>query len=369
MPNYLEPGYSAFDFEDGDLTASVNLSFFRVDGGVLVPIAAIDTGVAAEYRIHYEVSDSTGNSVTSARVVNIQQALNAVPTSSAFLFTAHAVFQMVQIDDGTLVDQIYDPQYFELKYEATGVVIATGTNAFDFLVSPTLDEKNYVFTVNKGQTNEQSTTFEIIHYPLDEVNYSELSKSSIDFRILEINNYRNDERRADSTMDLVDWGVTNQLVMVIDYLIEEGKDLRIYNDGILVHTIPNAMSGVEYLIPSINPNVLEVEYDLVRYGHVYTERTQIPVSDYKNVINRANYGTLSGSGISDLLVLPQSLNNLLIEDSANYSELSISGINNLLVIQQSLTIQDEVVTVDYGLLSNTTVNNYLVIQQSNTEVN
>ena len=56
---YSEPGYEAYDNCDGDITGSVS-----VDGSV-------NTAASGTYTINYSVSDSTGNSISASRSVNV----------------------------------------------------------------------------------------------------------------------------------------------------------------------------------------------------------------------------------------------------------------------------------------------------------
>ena len=55
--SYSEPGFSAYDKEDGNLTSSV------------VATSNLDNTKAGTYKVTYEVSDSDGNRVTSTRVI------------------------------------------------------------------------------------------------------------------------------------------------------------------------------------------------------------------------------------------------------------------------------------------------------------
>jgi len=60
---YVEPGFTAADNKDGDLS-----------GSVVVDASAINTGVIGSYSVTYTVLDSASNSVTITRVVNVSAA-------------------------------------------------------------------------------------------------------------------------------------------------------------------------------------------------------------------------------------------------------------------------------------------------------
>ena len=69
---YVEPGYSAFDDVDGDITANVMV------GGI------INTGTAGTYQLTYNVSDAAGNAANEVvRVVTINAEANQAPTAIA----------------------------------------------------------------------------------------------------------------------------------------------------------------------------------------------------------------------------------------------------------------------------------------------
>ena len=70
--SYDEPGFSASDAVDGDLTDKVEI------------IGSVDTGNAGVYTLTYRVSDASGNSVETSRRVFVYQwyALNTTPTET-----------------------------------------------------------------------------------------------------------------------------------------------------------------------------------------------------------------------------------------------------------------------------------------------
>ena len=69
---YIEPGYTAADDTDGNLSSSV-----------VVDSSAVNTSVIGSYSVIYSVSDSAGNSTTATRVVNV----SAAPDTTAPVIT------------------------------------------------------------------------------------------------------------------------------------------------------------------------------------------------------------------------------------------------------------------------------------------
>lgn len=64
---YTEPGYTAADVEDGDLTEDVNVTY-ELDGA---SVNGIEDGVAGTYTITYSVTDSGGETGTATRTVMV----------------------------------------------------------------------------------------------------------------------------------------------------------------------------------------------------------------------------------------------------------------------------------------------------------
>jgi hypothetical protein len=62
---YSEPGYTANDDEDGDITSSVTVS------------GTVNTGQTGTYPITYTVSDAAGNSTTETRTVTVKNDADA----------------------------------------------------------------------------------------------------------------------------------------------------------------------------------------------------------------------------------------------------------------------------------------------------
>ena len=63
---YAEPGYTATDNVDGDLT------------GAVVVTGSVNTGVVGSYTLTYTVSDSSNNTSSDTRIVNVNEASNSV---------------------------------------------------------------------------------------------------------------------------------------------------------------------------------------------------------------------------------------------------------------------------------------------------
>jgi len=70
---YYEPGYSAIDNCDGDITSNVTVS-----GGV-------DTSKVGTYKIYYQVTDSSNNTVTQERTVVVRKKLNSYGNGKIYL--------------------------------------------------------------------------------------------------------------------------------------------------------------------------------------------------------------------------------------------------------------------------------------------
>lgn len=66
---YAEPGYTAIDQEDGDITARVLVS------------GKVDTSVMGDYTVTYTVSDKFGNQVTATRTITVREPLPPIPTT------------------------------------------------------------------------------------------------------------------------------------------------------------------------------------------------------------------------------------------------------------------------------------------------
>ncbi len=66
---YSDPGYTAEDLKDGDVTGQVMVS------------GTVDTGTEGTYKITYEVTDSSGNKAIAIRKVYVYENLANIPTS------------------------------------------------------------------------------------------------------------------------------------------------------------------------------------------------------------------------------------------------------------------------------------------------
>lgn len=65
---YIEPGYTATDAVDGDLTSSVNVNS-----------SSVNTSVIGSYSVIYSVSDSAGNNAAVTRIVKVTNAPDTTP--------------------------------------------------------------------------------------------------------------------------------------------------------------------------------------------------------------------------------------------------------------------------------------------------
>ena len=100
---YNEPGYSANDDVDGNIT-----------GSVVVNSSAVNTNIIGSYSITYTVSDNASNSVTVTRTVNISAAPDTTPPT------------IMLLGDNPL-EIIVDGNYNEPGYSATDNVDGTIT--------------------------------------------------------------------------------------------------------------------------------------------------------------------------------------------------------------------------------------------------
>lgn len=106
--NYVEPGYTASDTEDGDITGAVQVTGF------------VDTSAVDTYTLTYKVIDSGGKETTVTRVVNVTDHPNTPP--------------QINLIDGNIIIEKGDP-YLEAGYDAidnedvdlTYKVIVSGT--------------------------------------------------------------------------------------------------------------------------------------------------------------------------------------------------------------------------------------------------
>jgi len=92
---FVEPGFSASDNADGDITLSV-----------LVDSSAVNTNVVGSYSVTYNVADAAGNIATTVmRTVNVVSALSTYSESPALSVGAASVSTTITIaDDLTIAD-------------------------------------------------------------------------------------------------------------------------------------------------------------------------------------------------------------------------------------------------------------------------
>lgn len=106
--NYVDPGYTASDIEDGDITDAVQV------------IGFVDTAAVGSYTLTYKVTDSGGKETTVTRTVNVTEHPNTPP--------------QINLIGGDITIEKGDP-YFEAGYDAvdtedvdlTSEVTVTGT--------------------------------------------------------------------------------------------------------------------------------------------------------------------------------------------------------------------------------------------------
>lgn len=77
--SYNEPGFSATDNIDGDVTAKVKV------------VGSVDTTKPGEYKLSYSVSDSSGNLAEEKRVIKVIETTTKAPTTSNNLTTTTRV--------------------------------------------------------------------------------------------------------------------------------------------------------------------------------------------------------------------------------------------------------------------------------------
>lgn len=65
---YVDPGVTASDVPDGDLTSAISVEIFDINND---PVTSIDTSFAGLYTIRYSVTDSAGSTDTKERTVNV----------------------------------------------------------------------------------------------------------------------------------------------------------------------------------------------------------------------------------------------------------------------------------------------------------
>lgn len=87
--NFVEPGYTATDEEDGDLTSQVN-----------VDLSELDEDMAGSYEIHYEVSDESGN------VADVHREVDVLNAADFLKGTFGALIQCPGFADYNYTDQV-----------------------------------------------------------------------------------------------------------------------------------------------------------------------------------------------------------------------------------------------------------------------
>ena len=105
---YVEPGYTATDHEDGNITANVTVT------------GTVDTATTGTYRLHYDVSDSSGNqAVQQVRTVRVG---DVTPPTITLAGPADVTIQVnsAYADPGYTATDDYDG-------DLTGNVTVTGT--------------------------------------------------------------------------------------------------------------------------------------------------------------------------------------------------------------------------------------------------
>lgn len=123
--SYKDPGYSAIDNCDGDLTDKVVVS------------GSVDVNKTGKYNVNYEVNDSKGNKTTVTRVVTVS---NEVVTNSPIKGAIYLTF-----DDGpssTITSKLLDILK-EKDVKATFFVI-NHSSSLDYLIKREYDEGHTV---------------------------------------------------------------------------------------------------------------------------------------------------------------------------------------------------------------------------------
>lgn len=92
---YIEPGYSAWDDNDGNIT-----------NNVVVDMSELDNTILGSYNIYYSVSDQAGNSTTAVRIVHVidtQEPAIELNGSDTITIEVHTAF----IDQGVTISDNY----------------------------------------------------------------------------------------------------------------------------------------------------------------------------------------------------------------------------------------------------------------------
>lgn len=148
---WTEPGYTATDNADGDLTADVQTS------------GTVDTGTVGDYPLTYSVTDSSGNTGTAARTVTVVEAVQSDTTDPVITLVG---------GNQTLTE---GDTWVEPGYSATDNV--DGNLTADVVVSGALDTNTAgtytrIYTVsdtagNVGTASRTVTVEPAIEYPMD----------------------------------------------------------------------------------------------------------------------------------------------------------------------------------------------------------
>jgi hypothetical protein len=107
---YTEPGYTATDNVDGDITANVMV------------MGTVDTAVLGQYILTYHISDAAGNAASATRIVNV-----VAPTSITYTITASADVNGTITPNGAVVVNSNADQIFTIApnagYQVADVLI------------------------------------------------------------------------------------------------------------------------------------------------------------------------------------------------------------------------------------------------------
>lgn len=139
--SWVDPGYTATDNVDGDLTASVSVS------------GSVDQNTAGSYIINYSVSDAAGNTGTTERTVQVSAQPDTVPPT-------------ITLVDGSSITWVQGTPWSEPGYSASddvdGDLTASVSVTGDVVDTPGAHTLTYAVTDSSGNSTSVTRTVTVI---------------------------------------------------------------------------------------------------------------------------------------------------------------------------------------------------------------
>lgn len=276
---YIDPGATAIDNVDGDITSNINTT------------SDVDTDIIGSYSVVYEVSDSAGNTAMAIRsvIVEISDNLTFIPDDNFELYLIHYGYDDV-FDDHVLTSNIIP--ITELSMIFLGISDLTGIEDF-------VNLERLVVTDNKLTSINLSQNIKLIHFESHNNNLFEIDVSQNE--LLEVLEVR---AGALTTIDVTNNKLLKELVI---------RDNTISQIDLSQNTVLELINCTENNLSTLN---LTNNSRLVQLAAERNNLESIffPVnSNLRSLwINENNLTSLDVSGISTLRTL-KITNNQLVE--------------------------------------------------------